>query len=82
MGAPSAKVTADPEEASRLVAGGTPVVLVGEDGERLGRGLCRSPDEGRRERLLGVMVGPPGAPDVAAAALEMASELWPWSDAR
>jgi hypothetical protein len=77
MGSPGAKVTSDYQEALRLVAEGTPVVLVGEDAASLGQRLSSAPDEASRERLLAVLVGEPADPAVAAAAQEMAGELWP-----
>jgi hypothetical protein len=73
-------VTSDHAEALRLVADGTPVVLVvpgGDGAHALGRSLPGAPDAGSRERLLAVMVGDPSDPGVAAAAVEMAAELWP-----
>jgi hypothetical protein len=59
-------------------------VLVGEDAEALGR-ACRGlsgrggPPGAGRHRLMGVLVGDPASPAVAAAAAEMASELWQWA---
>ena len=79
MGSPSAKVTSNYQEALRSVAEGTPVVLVGEDATSLGQLLPGAPDEASRERLLAVLVGDPADPAVAAAAAEMAGELWPWA---
>ncbi|HXW78390.1 MAG TPA: hypothetical protein VEJ84_02770 [Acidimicrobiales bacterium] len=79
MGSRGAKVTGDPEEAARVVAGGSPVVLVNEDPSALGAAVSASPDNGRRERLLGVMVGDLEDPAVMSASAEMASELWPWA---
>jgi len=79
VGEAIAKVVAAPEEASRLVAHGTPSVLVGPDARLLGQLLRDAPDEGARDRLLGVMVGDPEAGDVHAAAQEMAGELWQWA---
>jgi hypothetical protein len=76
-----AKVTEVPEEAARLVAQGTPVVLVGEDAGALGEAVAGAQDQGSHERLLGVMVGGPSSPATAAAAAEMAGELWPWARA-
>jgi hypothetical protein len=73
-------VTNDPEEAARLVALGSPVVLVGKDEEVLATALARCTDRGQRERFLGVMVGDPDDQGVAAAALEMAGELWRWAE--
>jgi hypothetical protein len=102
------RVTDNPGEAAQLVAGGTPVVLVGHDAAALGRfaasfmpagsagggsagGRGGSGSAGGRggqdgsspvkERgcLLGVLVGDLSDPAVAAAAAEMASELWPWT---
>ena len=67
------------EVASRLAADGTPVVLVGEDAAALGEALVVAPDRDAHERLLGVMVGDPSGPATAAAAAEMAGELWPWA---
>jgi hypothetical protein len=75
-------VTSDRAEALRLVAEGTPVVLVipgGDGAHALGRSLPGAPDAARRERLLAVMVGNPADPGVVAAAQEMAGELWPWA---
>jgi hypothetical protein len=72
-------VTSEPEEAARCVDEGSPVVLVGDDAEELGRLTRTSSDEGARERFLGVMVGDPGDPQVRAAAEEMAAELWQWA---
>jgi hypothetical protein len=71
-------VTEVPEEAARLVAQGTPVVLVAEDAGALGEALAGAQDRDSHERLLGVMVGPSG-PGTTAAAAEMAGELWPWA---
>jgi hypothetical protein len=70
-------VTGAREEASRLVAEGLPVVLVGEDASALGEAVAAAPDGDGHERLLGVMVGDPSSPGTAAAAAEMAAELWP-----
>ena len=81
VGQPAAKVTTDVAEASRCVSDGTPTVLVSEDGAAVGRALRSSPDEGARERLLGVLIGDPDDPAVRAAAEEMAGELWPWAAA-
>ena len=72
-------MTADPGEAARLVAAGSPVVLTGADAAVLGAVLARSPDRVGRQRLLGVMVGCPHDPAVEAAAAEMAGELWAWA---
>jgi hypothetical protein len=72
-------VTEVPEEAARLVAQGTPVVLVGEDAAALGEAVAGAQDRDSHERLLGVMVGGPSSPATAAAAAEMAGELWPWA---
>jgi hypothetical protein len=77
MGPPAAKVTSDRAEASRLVARGTPAVLVGEDAQALGHLIASSCEEDAHERLLAVMVGDPADPVVAGAAHEMAAELWP-----
>ncbi len=52
-------------------------MLVGKDAAALGEAVA-GPDQGRRERLLGVMVGDPADPAVALAAEEMAGELWQW----
>lgn len=82
LGSLGAKVTDDPGEASRLVAEGTPAVLVGEDASALGEVVACAPDRERPERLLGVMVGDPSNPGVIAAAAEMAGELWPWARER
>jgi hypothetical protein len=65
-----------------MVVKGVPVVLVGEDAEGLGDEVSASVDEGRHQRLLGVMVGAPTDPAVMAAASEMAAELWPWAGER
>ena len=56
LGSLGAKVTDLPEEASRLVAQATPVVLVGEDAAALGEAVARAPDRDSQECLLGVMV--------------------------
>jgi hypothetical protein len=72
-------VTDSVEAASRLAADGTPVVLVGEDAAVLGEALAGAPDRDNHERLLAVMVGDPSGAATAAAAAEMASELWPWA---
>jgi hypothetical protein len=72
-------VTDNAETASALAAGGTAVVLVGEDAAVLGDALAGAPDRDAHERLLGVMVGDPSGPATAAAAAEMAGELWPWA---
>jgi hypothetical protein len=79
LGSLGAKVTDVPEEALRLVAQATPVVLVGEDAAALGEAVAGAPDRDGRECLLGVMVGDPSSPGTAAAAAEMAGELWPWA---
>lgn len=71
-------MTADQDEALRTVAAGSPVVLVAADAQSLGTLLAGAPDREQRERLLAVMVGDLGDPAVAAAAAEMAAELWPW----
>ena len=57
-----------------------PVVLVGEDAVALGR----SPGWGTGPGITmsassAVMVGDPSWPATAAAAAEMAGELWPWA---
>jgi hypothetical protein len=78
-GAKVAKVTSEVAEAARLVAGGTPAVLVGADAAALGEAVRASPDEADNKRLLGVMVGGSSEPAVMAAAGEMAAELWPWA---
>jgi hypothetical protein len=72
---PALKVTDDPTEATRLAAEGMPVVLIGADAAGLGAVLGAAPDRDGRERLVAVMVGPPGDPAVRAAAAEMAAEL-------
>ena len=81
VGSGAAKVTADLDEATRAVAEGAPIVLVGEDASVLGEALRQVPDLGRRELLLAVMVGDPADPAVMLAAQEMAGELWPWARA-
>ena len=72
------KVTNDPEEAARLVAGGTPVVLVGPDALALGR-FAASTSGTAGKCLLAVLVGDLSDPAVSEAASEMATELWPWA---
>ena len=72
-------MTEVPEEAARLVAQGTPVVLVGEDARALGQAVAGAQDRDSHERLQGVMVGDPTSPGTATAAAEMAGELWPWT---
>jgi len=72
-------VTADVAEALRVVAAGSPAVLVGEDAESLARVLKSAPDLQRRERLLGIFAGEPADPMVTTAAAEMAEELWRWA---
>jgi hypothetical protein len=79
LGSRVAKVTSDLDEAARAVADGTPVVLVGKDAAVLGEAVASSPDQGRRERLLAVVVGDPDDPAVMLAAEEMAGELWQWA---
>jgi hypothetical protein len=61
------------------VAEGTPVVLVGDEAGSLGEAVAGSPDAHSHERLLAVMVGDRADPATAAAAAEMAGELWPWA---
>ena len=73
-----AKVTDDPEEAARLVAGGTPVVLVGPDALALGR-FAASTASTAGKCLLAVLVGDLSDPAVSEATSEMATELWPWA---
>lgn len=73
-----AQVTADVGEAVRAVEAGMPVVLVGKDAAALGEATSSAPDQGRRERLLAVVVGDPADPAVVLAAEEMAGELWQW----
>jgi hypothetical protein len=80
LGSPAAKVTVDAAEAARLVAEGTPTVLVGQDGQAVGEVVARAQD--KDERLLGVMIGDPAQSGVLEAAAEMAGELWPWAGAR
>jgi hypothetical protein len=75
-----AKVTGDADEAVQAVEAGTPVVLVGEDAGSLGEAILSAPDQGRRERLLAVVVGDPADPAVILAAEEMAGELWQWAE--
>jgi hypothetical protein len=77
VGSMPAKVTADTTEAALLVAAGRPVVLVSPDAAALGQVLARAPDRDQGRLLLAVMVGDLGEPAVAAAAAEMAAELWP-----
>jgi|GEM_PF-6240787 hypothetical protein len=81
------EVTADPAQAARWVASGTPVVLVGTDPVELGRFMssvaCSSSSERAgpqeaRSCLVAVLVGDLANPDVARAAAEMAAEMWPW----
>ena len=79
LGSLGAKVTDSAEAASGLAADGTPVVLVGEDAAVLGEALATAPDRDAHERLLGVMVGDPSGAATAAAAAEMAGELWAWA---
>jgi len=79
LGSLGAKVTESPAEASRLVAEGTPVVLLGKDAAALGEAVAGAADRDSHERLLGVMVGDPSSPGTGAAAAEMAGELWPWA---
>jgi hypothetical protein len=75
-------VTGDVGEAFHAVEAGMPVVLVGQDAAALGEAVSSAPDQGRRERLLAVVVGDPDDPAVMLAAEEMAGELWQWvSDA-
>jgi hypothetical protein len=89
------KVTDNREEAVRLVASGAPVVLVGPDAEALGRAMASHAtasalggDSGAGVAgaggsagrcLLAVLVGDLSDPSVAAAAEEMAAELFPWA---
>ena len=89
------KVTDNREEAARLVASGAPVVLVGPDAEALGRAMASEGAAGARggdtgsgvvvaggsagRCLLAVLVGDLSDPSVAAAAEEMAAELFPWA---
>ena len=77
----TARVVGDPAEAARIVAGGSPVVLVSRDPSALSAAVASAPDDAGRERLLAVMVGDLEDPGVVAAALEMAGELWPWAGA-
>ena len=89
------KVTDNREEAARLVASGAPVVLVGPDAEALGRAMASQGAVGARggdsrsgvvaaggsagRCLLAVLVGDRSDPSVAAAAEEMAAELFAWA---
>lgn len=85
-----AKVTRNAHEAARLVALGTPVVLVSEtaasaQSSALGPGLrCRSLPEALcvphcdPPGLVAFMVGSPGT-ELDAAAAEMAAELFVWA---
>lgn len=70
-------MTKGPAGISGFVANLTPTVLVGADAARLGRVLSAVPRDG--QCLVGAMVGDPDDPVVAAAAAEMAGELWPWA---
>jgi hypothetical protein len=79
FGSLGAKVTEVPEEAVRLVAQGTPVVLVGENAGALGEAVAGAHERDSHELLLGVMVGDLSSPGTATAAAEMAGELWPWA---
>jgi len=79
VGSLAAKVTNDPNEGSDFVAKGTPTVLVGEDAAALGQAIVAAPQDGGGRCLLAVMIGDLGDPVVAAAAAEMAGELWPWA---
>jgi hypothetical protein len=81
FGSLGAKITECPGEASRLAAEGTPALLVGGDAAALGEVVAVAPDRDSHERLLAVMVGDPSSPGTAAAAAEMAGELWPWARA-
>jgi hypothetical protein len=80
VGAGPAKVTVRPAEALAAVEAGSPVVLVGPDSGALGAVVRGAADRHGRERLLAAMVGDPDDPAVAAAAQEMAAELWPAPD--
>jgi hypothetical protein len=85
-----AAVTDDPVEATRLAARSTAVVLVGKDAAALAHFVVPAAGEGSQgngrvagepERcLVGVLVGELADPEVAAAAAEMAAELWPWAE--
>jgi hypothetical protein len=79
LGSLGAKVTESAEVAGESVAEGKPVVLVSEDAVALGEALAGAPDRGCHERFLAVMVGDPSGAATAAAAGEMAGELWPWA---
>ena len=72
-------MTDSAEAASGLAADGTPVVLVGEAAAVLGEALAAAPDRDAHERLRGVMGGDPSGAATAAAAAEMAGELWAWA---
>ncbi len=72
VGSPRATLVGDPARAAELVAEGEPVLLVAEDANLLGAAVADAPDQGRRERLLAVMVGDPEDPVVMAAA-----QRWP-----
>ena len=72
-------MTDNAEVAGASVAEGKPAVLVGGDAVALGEALAGAPDRGSHERLLAVMVGDPSDAATAAAAAEMAGELWPWA---
>jgi hypothetical protein len=72
-----AKVTRNAQEAARLVASGTPVVLMP------GAPSTHLPDPpdlpaGDPPGLVALMTGPPG-PELDAAAAEMAGELFVWA---
>ena len=80
MGSLPAEVTNDCRKAAKLAAEGSPVVLVASGPAMLAGALAASADRGGRERFLAVMVGDLADPSVAAAAAEMAAELWPWAE--
>jgi hypothetical protein len=78
-----AKVTHNAQEAARLVASGTPVVLVTESTDpvesfTVARSGSRHLPDCDPRGLVAVMAGPPG-PGLDAAAAEMAAELFVWA---
>lgn len=77
MRTPVAELTADYSEAARLVAAGTPAVLMAPATVELGRLLARSAGAGPSALRVAFMAGQATDPEVLDAAAEMAGELWP-----
>ncbi|HET9060229.1 MAG TPA: hypothetical protein VFN61_09935 [Acidimicrobiales bacterium] len=79
-----AKITRNGTEAARMVASGTPVVLITETGgptdsvQASADAGCPASPPCDPPGLVAMMIGP-GGPELEAAAAEMAGELFVWA---